>query len=150
MDVVTGVGKGIVGAFTKPISGAAELLALTGQGMLHSVGYNTMPTPKYFQQPLQRLEPIPYKSLWDPQTLSDGSLMFTIHATFAGRSQYKLVVVGIYLKTLVLLDVDNSQLLEVLDLKTVFPSVDASDPTQVILRIRPELPPPPTDYMVSS
>nr|XP_029723384.1 vacuolar protein sorting-associated protein 13B-like [Aedes albopictus] len=147
MDVVTGVGKGIVGAFTKPISGAAELLALTGQGMLHSVGYNTMPTPKYFQQPLQRLDPIPYKSLWDPQTLSDGSLMFTIHATFAGRSQYKLVVVGIYLKTLVLLDVDNSQLMEVLDLKTVFPSVDASDPTQVILRIRPELPPPPTDYM---
>ncbi|XP_021693609.1 vacuolar protein sorting-associated protein 13B [Aedes aegypti] len=147
MDVVTGVGKGIVGAFTKPISGAAELVALTGQGMLHSVGYNTMPTPKYFQQPLQRLEPIPYKALWEPQTLSDGSLMFTIHATFAGRSQYKLVVVGVYLKTLVLLDVENSQLLEVLDLKTVFPSVDASDSTQVLFRIRPELPPPPTDYM---
>ncbi|XP_065088861.1 intermembrane lipid transfer protein VPS13B [Ochlerotatus camptorhynchus] len=147
MDVVTGVGKGIVGAFTKPISGAAELVALTGQGMLHSVGYNTMPTPKYFQQPLQRQEPIPYKTLWDPQALCDGSLMFTIHATFAGRSQYKLVVVGIYLKTFVLLDVDNSQLLEVLDLKTVYPSVDATDPTQVLLRIRPELPPPPTDYM---
>ncbi|XP_062558103.1 intermembrane lipid transfer protein VPS13B [Armigeres subalbatus] len=147
MDVVTGVGKGIVGAFTKPISGAAELLALTGQGMLHSVGYNTMPTPKYFQQPLQRLEPIPYKALWDPQTLSDGSLMFTIHATFAGRSQYKLVVVGIYLRTFVLLDVENSQLLEVLDLNTVYPSVDSMDPTQVLLRIRPELPPPPTDYM---
>lgn len=148
MDVVTGVGKGIVGAFTKPISGAAELVALTGQGMLHSVGYNTMPTPKYFQQPLQRLEPIPYKTLWDPHALYDGSLMFTVHATFAGKSQYKLVVVGIYLKTLVLLDVENSQLMEVLDLKTVYPIVDATDPTQVLLRIRPELPPPPTDYMV--
>ncbi|XP_037953413.1 vacuolar protein sorting-associated protein 13B isoform X2 [Teleopsis dalmanni] len=43
VEVVTGVGKGIVGAFTKPISGAAELVALTGQGMLQSVGFNAMP-----------------------------------------------------------------------------------------------------------
>lgn len=43
VEVVTGVGKGLVGAFTKPISGAVELVALAGQGMLHTVGFNAMP-----------------------------------------------------------------------------------------------------------
>ncbi|XP_033726572.1 vacuolar protein sorting-associated protein 13B-like isoform X2 [Pecten maximus] len=36
--VVTGVGKGLVGAFTKPIGGAAELLSQTGQGILLGTG----------------------------------------------------------------------------------------------------------------
>lgn len=31
-SVAAGLGLGIVGVFTKPLSGAAELLALTGQG----------------------------------------------------------------------------------------------------------------------
>ncbi|XP_053682005.1 intermembrane lipid transfer protein VPS13B [Sabethes cyaneus] len=146
IDVVTGVGKGIVGALAKPISGAAELVALTGQGMLHSVGYNTMPTPKYSEQVMHRLEPISYKALWEPQALCDGSLLFTIHATLTTRNQCTLVVVGVYLKTLMLLSVAQGQLLEVLDLKTVFASVDSTDPSQVILRIKPELPPPPPDY----
>lgn len=43
VEVFTGLGKGIIGVVTKPISGAAELLALTGQGVLHSVGFNAMP-----------------------------------------------------------------------------------------------------------
>lgn len=43
VEVFTGLGKGIIGVVTKPISGAAELLALTGQGVLHTVGFNAMP-----------------------------------------------------------------------------------------------------------
>lgn len=31
-SLVTGVGLGLVGMVTKPLSGAAELVALTGQG----------------------------------------------------------------------------------------------------------------------
>ncbi|XP_055587583.1 intermembrane lipid transfer protein VPS13B [Uranotaenia lowii] len=147
IDVVTGVGKGIVGAFTKPISGAAELVALTGQGMLHSVGYNTLPSPKYIQQPIQRLDPIPYKALWEPQALCEGRLLFTVQATHVNRGLYKLVVVAIYQGTLVLLDADQGQFLEVLGLKTVFPTIDVADSQLVVLRIRPELPPPPQDYM---
>lgn len=48
VEVFTGLGKGIIGVVTKPISGAAELLALTGQGVLHTVGYNAMPVPRDF------------------------------------------------------------------------------------------------------
>ena len=41
--LVTGVGLGIVGAVTKPLSGAAELVALTGQGLLEGTGWNPLP-----------------------------------------------------------------------------------------------------------
>ena len=32
--IVTGMGQGIIGAFTKPIGGAAEFVSRTGQGYL--------------------------------------------------------------------------------------------------------------------
>ncbi|XP_034952254.1 vacuolar protein sorting-associated protein 13B [Chelonus insularis] len=41
--IVTGVGLGLVGVVTKPLSGAAELVALTGQGLLQHTGWNSMP-----------------------------------------------------------------------------------------------------------
>lgn len=42
--LVTGVGLGLVGVVTKPLSGAAELVALTGQGLLQGTGWNSMPS----------------------------------------------------------------------------------------------------------
>lgn len=41
--LVTGVGLGLVGVVTKPLSGAAELVALTGQGLLQGTGWNSLP-----------------------------------------------------------------------------------------------------------
>ncbi|XP_076165604.1 vacuolar protein sorting 13B isoform X1 [Ptiloglossa arizonensis] len=43
---VTGVGLGLVGVVTKPLSGAAELVALTGQGLLQGAGWNSLPSPR--------------------------------------------------------------------------------------------------------
>uniref|UniRef100_A0A182SST9 Uncharacterized protein n=1 Tax=Anopheles maculatus TaxID=74869 RepID=A0A182SST9_9DIPT len=143
------MGKGIVGAFAKPISGAAELVALTGQGMLQSVGYNTLPTPKlHSRQSLQRLEPIPHKALWEPQAVGEGSLLFSVQATLATHGEYRLVLVAIYSKAFVLYDVHECQLLEVLDPKTVFFDTDEeADATRLVIRVRPKLPPPPcSDY----
>ena len=48
--VVLGMGLGLVGAITKPLSGTAELVALTGQGLLHETGWTTMPEVR--QQPI--------------------------------------------------------------------------------------------------
>lgn len=45
-SLVTGVGLGLVGVVTKPLSGAAELVALTGQGLLQGAGWNSLPTVK--------------------------------------------------------------------------------------------------------
>jgi hypothetical protein len=41
--LVTGVGLGLVGVITKPLSGAAELVAMTGQGLLHGAGWSSLP-----------------------------------------------------------------------------------------------------------
>ncbi|XP_012153493.2 vacuolar protein sorting 13B isoform X2 [Megachile rotundata] len=45
-SLVTGVGLGLVGVVTKPLSGAAELVALTGQGLLQGAGWNSLPSPR--------------------------------------------------------------------------------------------------------
>lgn len=37
--VISGVGKGIVGVFTKPIGGAAELVSQTGYGEFGTLGH---------------------------------------------------------------------------------------------------------------
>ena len=38
-SVVAGLGKGLVGMVTKPLGGAAHLLASTGQGLLQAAGW---------------------------------------------------------------------------------------------------------------
>ncbi|XP_069778608.1 intermembrane lipid transfer protein VPS13B-like isoform X4 [Narcine bancroftii] len=46
-DVISGVGKGIVGVLTKPIGGAAELVAQTGYGILHGAGLSQLPQQRF-------------------------------------------------------------------------------------------------------
>ncbi|XP_062426458.1 intermembrane lipid transfer protein VPS13B isoform X8 [Rhea pennata] len=41
--VISGVGKGLMGVFTKPIGGAAELVSQTGYGILHGAGLSQLP-----------------------------------------------------------------------------------------------------------
>lgn len=41
--LAAGLGRGLVGAVTKPLGAAADLLAHTGQGLLHSTGWRTRP-----------------------------------------------------------------------------------------------------------
>ncbi|XP_049585798.1 intermembrane lipid transfer protein VPS13B isoform X1 [Syngnathus scovelli] len=45
--VISGMGKGIVGVFTKPIGGAAELVSQTGYGILHGAGLWQHPKQLY-------------------------------------------------------------------------------------------------------
>ncbi|XP_008063857.2 vacuolar protein sorting-associated protein 13B, partial [Carlito syrichta] len=45
--VISGVGKGIVGVFTKPIGGAAELVSQTGYGILHGAGLSQLPKQRH-------------------------------------------------------------------------------------------------------
>lgn len=47
--LVAGVGLGLVGVVTKPLSGAAELVALTGQGLLQGAGWNSLPNVRLFE-----------------------------------------------------------------------------------------------------
>ncbi|XP_066547149.1 intermembrane lipid transfer protein VPS13B isoform X2 [Amia ocellicauda] len=51
--VISGVGKGIVGVFTKPIGGAAELVSQTGYGILHGAGLCQLPKQLYLPTEVQ-------------------------------------------------------------------------------------------------
>ncbi|XP_036063837.1 vacuolar protein sorting-associated protein 13B isoform X4 [Onychomys torridus] len=51
--VISGVGKGIMGVFTKPIGGAAELVSQTGYGILHGAGLSQLPKQRYQPRDLQ-------------------------------------------------------------------------------------------------
>ncbi|XP_073406560.1 intermembrane lipid transfer protein VPS13B isoform X3 [Dendrobates tinctorius] len=50
--VISGVGKGIVGVFTKPFGGAAELVSQTGYGILHGAGLSQLPKQRYLASDL--------------------------------------------------------------------------------------------------
>ena len=43
--LVSGVGKGLVGAITKPLGGAAELVSQTSMGLLQGTGLARYPKP---------------------------------------------------------------------------------------------------------
>ncbi|XP_063307280.1 intermembrane lipid transfer protein VPS13B isoform X1 [Pelobates fuscus] len=51
--VISGVGKGIVGVFTKPIGGAAELVSQTGYGILHGAGLSQLPKQRHVSNDVQ-------------------------------------------------------------------------------------------------
>ncbi|XP_055478364.1 intermembrane lipid transfer protein VPS13B [Psammomys obesus] len=51
--VISGVGKGIMGVFTKPIGGAAEFVSQTGYGILHGAGLSQLPKQRYQPRDLQ-------------------------------------------------------------------------------------------------
>lgn len=91
VEVFTGLSKGLVGAFTKPISGAAELVALAGQGMLQTVGFNAMPKQRC-PQACRNLatEPSGYR-IWKllPVELSADQILFYHEITVSVEQQLK-------------------------------------------------------------
>ncbi|NXG41192.1 VP13B protein, partial [Psilopogon haemacephalus] len=64
--VISGVGKGLMGVFTKPIGGAAELVSQTGYGILHGAGLSQLPRQRSApsDQPLQQAPNSHLKYVW--------------------------------------------------------------------------------------
>lgn len=139
-QVVTGVGKGIVGAFTKPISGAAELVALTGQGMLQSVGYNTLPVPRNLQYIKNTaISPATCKLAWKllPPYFShtNNNVLFSSVATIVTKIGMKYVFLGLTPNIITILSIDKDELIEIIPVEKINPSIDENDPTLVALKI---------------
>ncbi|XP_012543255.1 vacuolar protein sorting-associated protein 13B isoform X3 [Monomorium pharaonis] len=84
-SLVTGVGLGLVGVVTKPLSGAAELVALTGQGLLQGAGWNSLPTPR--QRPIVQYTTgnnnTSVRYIWRLSPLLDHSHDSILHVTSA-------------------------------------------------------------------
>ena len=124
MEVFTGVGKGIVGVFAKPISGAAEFLSLTGQGMLQSVGYNTLPLPmsaRNISKTHKQLEPTPDKIISKqlPQLFDSNLILFSCRATYVRKNDLKNSFIILLSTVLVIVDLDCDTVMEVIGLEKV-------------------------------
>jgi vacuolar protein sorting-associated protein 13B len=120
VDVFTGVGKGLIGVFTKPISGIAELLFLTGTGMLQSVGYNSFPVPLSHKIVDHLTEPLCKKIL--NSQLADYSMstvLFMCRATFIKKNELKITLLILLTKSMIIVDLENDTIIDALLLKNL-------------------------------
>uniref|UniRef100_A0A1B0DR14 Uncharacterized protein n=1 Tax=Phlebotomus papatasi TaxID=29031 RepID=A0A1B0DR14_PHLPP len=138
-EVFTGVGKGLMGVILKPISGAAELVALTGQGVLHSVGYNALPNCRSPGSLINvsgaaTATKIAWKML--PATLANDSALFSAHVTMIssdkGLRASLLTVTG---KIVTLMDLGRDELVQIIPMEKIQVEIDENDATIVIIKI---------------
>lgn len=137
VGVVAGLGRGLVGAVTKPISGAAELVALTGQGMLQTVGFNTMPIPRDPAVPKNcSLEPSAAKIVWKflPGMFADDQVLFTGLATLTKRME--TICVALTSNLIVLIGLESDEIVECFALDRAKAQVDTNDATLIVVRLK--------------
>ncbi|XP_073817283.1 vacuolar protein sorting 13B isoform X2 [Musca autumnalis] len=140
VEVFTGLSKGLVGAFTKPISGAAELLALAGQGMLQTVGFNAMPKQRAPTTACNMsLEPSGYRT-WKilPIEMSCDQILFYHEVTLDVEDQLKRGYVFLTSRIFALIEADTSRLLFALPLDKVQVTADNNDKTKYYVRLTRE------------
>lgn len=142
VQVFTGLGKGIIGAVTKPISGAAELLALTGQGVLQTVGFNAMPISRdtkmlnNFSYPMSLT-----KITWKISSKIDynDSVLIVAPVTHIEKSDIQShVTIAITTKLILLITDSNTDLTTVLLISRTRASIDLNDTTRLILTKKTE------------
>ncbi|XP_017140957.1 vacuolar protein sorting-associated protein 13B isoform X2 [Drosophila miranda] len=140
VGVIAGLTKGIVGAFTKPISGAAEMLALTGQGVLHTVGFNAM--PQQVEPSVSRnmaLHPGSYR-IWSnlPEELRRAQILFFCEITLLARDQLRPALLFLTTSVLAIMESDNDNLTFASAVSKVAVAEDRDDPTKFYLSLKPE------------
>jgi vacuolar protein sorting-associated protein 13B len=141
-EVFTGFGKGIVGVLTKPISGAAEFVALTGQGVLQSVGYNILPHPviKSERFSTKSSHPIAEKIVFQqlPQFIHSNMILFSCLSTYLKKNERKNCLLILLTNFLIVADLDLDQICEVIPLEKIVATVkDAEDDDNlVVLKVK--------------
>ncbi|KAL3269016.1 hypothetical protein HHI36_008100 [Cryptolaemus montrouzieri] len=141
-SLAAGLGLGIVGIITKPLSGAAELLALTGQGLLQGAGWNNLPE--------QRNQPVLHnmfsssssilKYEWKITSTNDYNCKY-IHVadatSIASDAQYTSVALIITNKNLVIINLDDDVIQDTISLSELEAVKGNGDPNLLSLELVP-------------
>lgn len=143
VGVVTGLGKGLFGAIAKPISGAADLVALTGQGMLHSVGYNTLPEQRSHKNSCNSVTktiiayPAECKISWQliPSILLMDQILFYHETTLISGDELKQAHLILTTTVLTLFDIEKDELVDILPIERVEMSFDNDDRTLINIKL---------------
>lgn len=142
VGVVTGFGRGLIGAVTKPISGAAELVARTGQGMLQTVGYNTMPLSRQpehvYDAEVKAFEPSTTKILlkYLPRLFMKDQILFVATATTTDR--LKPCWVTLTSNLVVIIDLELDKVIKMFALDRALVKVDLMDATLISVSLMPD------------
>lgn len=134
----TGVGLGLVGVVTKPLSGAAELVALTGQGLLQGAGWNSLPEPRCI--PLLHnkcsCNNSTLKYNWKLiHWLSQNTLLYVTEATYLkNNTEYEAVALVLTTEALIVINLDDDRTKRIDDL-SVLDVMDNNDPTILSFKI---------------
>ncbi|XP_076265664.1 vacuolar protein sorting 13B isoform X3 [Rhynchophorus ferrugineus] len=141
-SLVAGVGLGIVGVFTKPLSGAAELVAMTGQGLLQGAGWNSLPDPRRHPQ-TQKIGLATNSTLkysWKFMNLLSNHMLFVTEATSLSQGAiYAAVALILTTDNVVVIVLDGDEVNRVLPLKELT-VIASNDPTLLSLKHTPTTP----------
>lgn len=139
--LAAGVGLGLMGVLTKPISGAADLVALTGQGLLRGAGWSISLNPKR--------KPIVYhmysnqnsiiKYNWKfVEAYTKSSLLFMTNATwFIKEGHYEGVALVLTTEALIIVNTTHDISQRVISLSELSGVDNRNDPTLLTLRLSP-------------
>lgn len=136
--VIAGLGKGILGVFTKPISGAAEFLALTGQGVLHTVGFNTLPSTRHFKTiaSLSSNNITITKATW--KFLAKVNYLDRVLVTVPGilienHEKSENIVMGVTTEIIMLISSESNELVKLIVIGNIRAELGAKTPSALIL-----------------
>lgn len=136
VQVFTGLGKGLVGVVTKPISGFSELLALTGQGVLQTVGFNTLPTSRSASTQRRNICQLSAtKIIWKilPKISYPDQVLFVSLGKLLKDSKYEEVTTAITTKLILIISNETIEPIEVLSLSNIVAAEDEENPCMVHL-----------------
>lgn len=140
-QVLSGVGKGLMGVILKPISGAAEFVAFAGNGVLHSVGYNTLPSCRSVSVTQGVLSPSQCQLSWKilQPIMNTNQILFTHIVTLMEENALVPVLFGFSETVVILINLLTDEV-NLFGISVVHPHIDASDGTMVHLNIVSKIP----------
>lgn len=140
--LATGVGLGLVGVLTKPLSGAAELVALTGQGLLQGAGWNPLPEPRTYPTAHHMFTSnnsvLKYKWKFLHNLTAQSNLFAATEATLITlSSEYIAVALVLTNEALVIFNTDEDSAQRVVHLNEIIGVDTTSDPTLIAFNLKP-------------
>jgi len=136
MSLVSGVGKGIAGVVTKPLGGAAELVAQTGQGLLTGSGWAKMRKPRVSRPPglVMDLVSSSVKLQW--KLVWPGSVVTSADATLLqDDGQYLAVVLVLTKEAVCVVSEDEDAVMKVHGLGEIKWTGGKEDPTLAVIEV---------------
>jgi vacuolar protein sorting-associated protein 13B len=135
-SLAAGVGLGLVGVITKPLSGAAELVALTGQGLLQGAGWNPLPQPRNdaVQNLVDSNSALKYE--WKLlNSISYKNVLYATEATTFSDTDFKGIGLILTSDALIIVNIDDDIVKRIISLSQVQAIASDHDPTYLSFRI---------------